>query len=440
LEKGDTNGSLFWQICDLFFINILKKLISFAKNYLMFIRQTHYVVDSQGQKFHVLVKIEDWEKLTQTIQDIQNQLITQNKQLEDAHLTNANLQQIQNESVTQNAHFTKQLQDAATVNVDLQHLHNQSVAQNAHLSQQLQDAQDAIRKIQTEKEYLQQVQNQFITQNTTLSDGLKTARTEIERLRKLLDLKLIPQPKPIVIPTPIVPKPIIITPPIIKTKLPFEPELILVEGGTFKMGSDEYSNSSEKPIHQVTLSSYMIGKYPITQAQWQAVMGSNPSYFKEGGNLPVERVSWDDTQDFISNLNEKTGKTYSLPTEAQWEFAARGGNKSKGFKYSGSNNADDVGWHNGNSDSETHPVGEKDKNELGIHDMSGNVWEWCADWYGSYDSATVTNPIGVVEGSCRVLRGGSWNYRSMYCRVADRLCNSPSYRNTYYGFRVVSFP
>jgi formylglycine-generating enzyme required for sulfatase activity len=179
----------------------------------------------------------------------------------------------------------------------------------------------------------------------------------------------------------------------------YEPEMVLVEGGTFQMGSDVYSG--EKPIHQVTLSTFSMGKYPITQSQWQKVMGSNPSHFK-GDDLPVEQVSWEDAQQFINKLNSMTGKTYRLPTEAQWEFAARGGTKSKGYEYSGSNNANEVAWYDDNSGKKTQLVGQKAANELGIFDMSGNVWEWCSDWYGDYSSATVTNPTGAATGVFRV--------------------------------------
>jgi formylglycine-generating enzyme required for sulfatase activity len=222
-----------------------------------------------------------------------------------------------------------------------------------------------------------------------------------------------------------------------KRRKPFEPEMILVEGGTFNMGGNVHGD--EKPIHKVTLSSFSIGKYPITQAQWKAVMGTNPSHFK-GDDLPVETVSHDDLQEFLRKLNQLTGKTYRLPTEAQWEFAARGGTKSKGYEYSGSNHLNEVGWFYGNSGSQTRSVGTKAANELGIHDMSGNLWEWCADWYGSYSSAAVTNPTGAATGTYRVLRGGSWFDGSENCRVANRACSGPSGRDQYYGFRVVSFP
>jgi formylglycine-generating enzyme required for sulfatase activity len=215
----------------------------------------------------------------------------------------------------------------------------------------------------------------------------------------------------------------------------YEPEMILVEGGTFQMGSDKGHND-EKPIHKVMLSSFSIGKYPITQAQWKAVMGNNPSHFK-GDDLPVEAVSHDDIQEFLRKLNHLTGKTYRLPTEAQWEFAARGGNKSNGFKYSGSNNLKDVAWYDENSGGKTHSVGKLAANELGIYDMSGNVCEWCSDWYGSYSSAAVTKPTGAANGSCRVYRGGSWCNFPGFCRPANRGSNTPTDRYSNLGFRLV---
>ena len=213
-------------------------------------------------------------------------------------------------------------------------------------------------------------------------------------------------------------------------------KMIYVEGGTFAMGSNS-GESDEKPIHNVTLDSYYIGETEITQAQWRAVMGSNPSYYK-GDNRPVEYVSWNDAQEFCKKLSELTGKRYVLPTEAQWEYAARGGNQSKGYTYSGSNNIDEVAKYDSNGGHSK--VKSKKPNELGIYDMSGNVWEWCSDWYGSYSSSSQTNPQGPISGSRRVLRGGSWNYFASYCRVANRYYYSPSYTYYYYGFRVVCLP
>ncbi len=213
-------------------------------------------------------------------------------------------------------------------------------------------------------------------------------------------------------------------------------EMVRVEAGTFQMGGDgEYDG---KPVHSVTLSQeYYIGKYQVTQAQWTAVMGSNPSYFK-GGNLPVEHVSWNDVQEFFTKLNEMEGTSkYRLPTEAEWEFAARGGNQSKGYTYAGSNNIDDVAWYGLNSSS-THEVGTKSPNELVIYDMSGNVYEWCNDWHGGYSSDAVTDPSGPSTGSGRVLRGGGWGGGVYGCRVADRYSSYPSYGNRSRGFRLDS--
>ncbi len=215
--------------------------------------------------------------------------------------------------------------------------------------------------------------------------------------------------------------------------------MVYVAGGTFTMGgtseqgSDVYSN--ESPTHSVTLSSFSIGKYEVTQAEWEAVMGSNPSYFT-GDNLPVEKVSWDDCQTFITKLNTLTGKNFRLPTEAEWEFAARGGNKSQGYKYAGSDNIDDVAWYDSNSGSTTHAVGTKQPNELGLYDMSGNVWEWCSDWYGSYISSSQTNPTGASSGSGRVARGGSWYDSARGCRVSRRSGITPGSGSYILGLRL----
>ena len=216
--------------------------------------------------------------------------------------------------------------------------------------------------------------------------------------------------------------------------------MVAVEGGTFTMGcTGEQENdcdSDERPAHQVTVSNFYMGETEVTQELWKAVMGSNPSYFK-GDNLPVETVSCDDCQEFIKKLNELTGKKFRLPTEAEWEYAARGGSKSKGYKYSGSNTLGDVAWYDGNSGSKTHPVKTKRANELGLYDMSGNVWEWCSDWYGGYSSDAQTNPKGAASGSGRVLRGGSWFSYERNCRVSDRSDYYPGNRDCYNGFRLV---
>ena len=215
--------------------------------------------------------------------------------------------------------------------------------------------------------------------------------------------------------------------------------MVFVEGGTFTMGatSDQGDDAYEHeyPTHRVTLSDYYIGETEVTQALWKAVMGRNPSYFK-GDNLPVERVSYNDVKEFITKLNQKTGKTFRLPTEAEWEYAARGGKKSKGYKYSGSDNIDDVDWYYENSNGKTHPVKTKQPNELGIYDMSGNVCEWCSDWYGGYSSNAQTNPQGPSSGSYRVDRGGSWNDYARFCRASYRNYDLLSNPGNYRGFRL----
>ncbi|MGM9799616.1 MAG: formylglycine-generating enzyme family protein [Muribaculaceae bacterium] len=215
-------------------------------------------------------------------------------------------------------------------------------------------------------------------------------------------------------------------------------EMVNVPGGTFTMGATSEQGSDaeddEKLTHSVTLSGYYIGKYEVTQAQWKAIMGNNPSWFK-GDNLPVEWVSWNDCQEFIRKLNQLTGKKFSLPTEAQWEYAARRG-KSGGTKYSGSDNIGNVAWYYGNSGDKTHPVGEKSPNDLGIYDMSGNVLEWCQDWYGDYSSYSQTNPTGPGSGSGRVFRGGNLGSYARFCRVSNRSSSEPDRRFFNLGFRL----
>jgi len=236
-------------------------------------------------------------------------------------------------------------------------------------------------------------------------------------------------------------------------------EMIKVEAGSFMMGAtsemkDPYDN--ERPVHQVTLTNdYYIGKYEVTQALWQAVMGNNPSHFQRNSlsaktdslwqalmgckfyvkNYPVETVSWNDCQEFISKLNSLTGRKFRLPTEAEWEYAARGGKKSKGYQYSGSSKVYDVAWYN---TYEIHPVGLKQANELGIYDMTGNVSEWCQDWYGPYSSSSQTNPTGASSGSQRVYRGGSRYDKARNCRLSCRFGSSQdnSYRSDILGFRL----
>jgi len=222
-------------------------------------------------------------------------------------------------------------------------------------------------------------------------------------------------------------------------------EMVAVEGGTFTMGATEEQGSDfvsdEKPVHSVTLSSFVIGKHEVTQGLWMAVMGSLPELYDTytaygiGDNYPVYYVSWYDIQTFITKLNELTGESYRLPTEAEWEYAARGGKQSQGYKYSGSNTVDDVAWYGVNS-GKTNPVGTKQANELGIYDMSGNVYEWCADWYGAYTADAVSNPTGATSGTDRVNRGGSWNINARNVRVSNRFNYTPSIRNFNLGFRL----
>ena len=214
--------------------------------------------------------------------------------------------------------------------------------------------------------------------------------------------------------------------------------MILVEGGTFMMGANEGDSEAfdwEKPTHPVTLSSYSIGETAVTQALWEAIMGNNPSFFK-GADRPVEKVSWDDCQEFIRKLNEKTNRKFRLPTEAEWEFAARGGNKSKGYKYAGSNDIDSVAWYNDNSGEQTHPVAQKQPNELGLFDMTGNVWEWCQDRYGKYSNKSQTNPMGPDSSDSRVSRGGSWYSNARNCRTSFRGYYSLSNRDIHLGLRL----
>lgn len=218
--------------------------------------------------------------------------------------------------------------------------------------------------------------------------------------------------------------------------------MVPVEGGTFTMGATSEQGSDawdeEKPAHKVTLSDYYIGQTEVTQALWKAVMGGNPS-FSKGDNLPVESVSWDDCQEFIQKLNQLTGKQFRLPTEAEWEYAARGGRKSRGYKYAGGNNIDSVAWYCDNSGNKTHPVATKQANELGVYDMSGNVWEWCSDWYGYhyYQSSSQSDPQGPSSGSFRVYRGGNFHYSNAGdCRVSCRTGGAPDDRDYSLGLRL----
>ena len=225
--------------------------------------------------------------------------------------------------------------------------------------------------------------------------------------------------------------------------------MVPVEGGTFTMGAAEGQSdaeSNEQPAHQVTLSSYYIGQTTVTQALWKAVMGYSPtsdgsswlSSFGLGDNYPAYHISYDDVLSFISKLNSLTGRTFRMPTEAEWEYAARGGNKSKGYLYSGGNTLDNVGWYGDNSSRKTHPVAQKSANELGLYDMSGNVWEWCNDWFSTYSSSPQTNPTGPSTSGYRVKRGGSWGDSATRCRVAYRSNDQPSDRDLNNGVRLAS--
>ena len=215
-------------------------------------------------------------------------------------------------------------------------------------------------------------------------------------------------------------------------------DMIFVKGGTFMMGAaadDTTAETDEKPQHSVTLSDYYIGQTEVSQWLWRTVMGSNPSTFK-GDKLPVENVTWAECQTFVAKLSQMTGYNFRLPTEAEWEFAARGGNKSKDFVYAGSDNIDEVAWHIGNSGNMTHPVATKQPNELGIYDMSGNVWELCQDWNGPYTADAQVNPQGPNTGEYRMYRGGGWKYADKDCRVTRRR-QTASYDKTSLGLRLV---
>jgi formylglycine-generating enzyme required for sulfatase activity len=227
-------------------------------------------------------------------------------------------------------------------------------------------------------------------------------------------------------------------------------EMIFVKGGTFLMGctveQDAVCKKDERPAHTVTLSDFYISKYEVTFGQWKTVMGSYPFDFvindeinNKLRNLPVEAVSFNEVQKFIQKLNTMTGKKYRLPTEAEWEYAARGGAKSRGYKYAGSNNMDDVAWYDANSGNKTHPVGTKAPNELGIYNMSGNALEWVSDWYGDYSPSAQTNPAGPREGSYRVMRGGGWPLRTDG-RVSFRSRQDPAYGEVNMGFRLALSP
>ena len=220
-------------------------------------------------------------------------------------------------------------------------------------------------------------------------------------------------------------------------------EFVWVEGGCYEMGCGDWTGScddNESPVHEVCVNGFWIGKYEVTQGQWQQIMGSNPSHFDSGDNYPVETVSWDDCQILIDALNSQSGNIFRLPTEAEWEYAARSGGQEE--KYAGGDDLDSLGWYRANSGDHTHEVGTKAANGLGIYDMSGNVLEWCSDLYDSnyYYISPPDNPQGPSSGSSRVIRGGSWGSYAQYCRAADRRGINPVGRSSYMGFRLVLFP
>jgi formylglycine-generating enzyme required for sulfatase activity len=226
--------------------------------------------------------------------------------------------------------------------------------------------------------------------------------------------------------------------------------MVAIEGGTYTMGVDSaavesgMANVDELPAHEVTISPFSISQTEVTQELWQAVMGTNPSSFTGDLQRPVEQVSWDDCQEFIARLNALTGKNFRLPTEAEWEYAARGGNKSVGTVYAGSDDLEDVAWYYGNSyavgpysaDYGTHTVGTKHANELGLYDMCGNVFEWCSDWYGTYNEEAQENPVGPETGVRRVTRGGSWFSVSRDSRITFRGNEAPTSRSYSLGLRL----
>lgn len=224
-----------------------------------------------------------------------------------------------------------------------------------------------------------------------------------------------------------------------------EMEMVWVEGGSFTMGSNatpkgvKLTYALARPEHRVTVDGYFIGRYEVTQGLWQAVMGENPSKFKGSANLPVESVSWTEAQEFAMRLSQMTGRRFRLPSEAEWEYAARGGSKSQRNPYAGCNRnqLDNHGWYCVNSDGTTHAVGQLQPNELGLYDMSGNVAEWCQDWVEAYTSEEQTNPRGPRQGENRVLRGGHYNSTSAACTVYDRGWYLPSGKYELYGLRIV---
>ncbi|MBP2678602.1 MAG: protein 3-oxoalanine-rating enzyme family protein [Deltaproteobacteria bacterium] len=215
-------------------------------------------------------------------------------------------------------------------------------------------------------------------------------------------------------------------------------EFVSVKGGCYQMGDTfGVGDGDERPAHEVCISDFHIGKFEVTQGEWEKVMGGNPSYFKKGPRYPVEQVSWNDAQEFLRKMNATSGKQYRLPTEAEWEYAARSGGKLE--KYAGFSDLPDLesyAWYEKNAGGSTHPVGGKKPNGLGLYDMTGNVFEWVHDWKGNYSSSSRDDPQGPSSGSYRVLRGGSWNYIPRLLRASARNLHPPDARLSSYGFRV----
>jgi formylglycine-generating enzyme required for sulfatase activity len=217
-------------------------------------------------------------------------------------------------------------------------------------------------------------------------------------------------------------------------------KFVYIKPGSFMMGSPsgESGRDNDEKQHRVTLTKgFYMQTTEVTQGQWKAVMGSNPSHFKNSGDdRPVEQVSWNDVQEFIRKLNQKTGKNYRLPTEAEWEYACRAGSTTRFCFGDSDSSLGSYAWYSSNSGSKSHTVAQKQPNAWGLYDMHGNVWEWCQDWYGNYSTSSVTDPTGASSGSRRVYRGGGWSYYAWYCRSADRNSFSPDNRNGSLGFRL----
>ncbi len=240
--------------------------------------------------------------------------------------------------------------------------------------------------------------------------------------------------------------------PEINAQVPIKPTMVKVEGGTFSMGSNQLHyiirSKDENPIHSVTVSSFSIGKYEVTVAEYKAFCNATNrpmpnSWTPSGGWIdthPMANITYNDAVAYCNWLNDVYDGNFRLPTEAEWEYAARGGNKSRGYIYSGSNDLEEVGFYGNNSRGGTHPVGSKKPNELGLYDMSGNVWEWCQDWYDEtyYSKSPRNNPRGPSSGSYHVLRGGAWGLEAVDCRVTTRYESGIDYRNLNRGFRIVS--